>query len=65
MPNAEIANALHIGAAVILLLVFLSSLIGFAWFLTRTKPPRENRRLSRIQHIITWLDRHGKAWRVL
>lgn len=41
MPNAEIASALHIGAAVILLLVFLSSLIGFAWFLTCTKPPRK------------------------
>ena len=64
MPNADIANALHIGAYVILLLVFLSSLIGFAWFLMRTKPPRENYRLSRIQQIVHWLSRHGKAWRV-
>ena len=50
MPNAEIASALHIGAAVILLLVFLSSLIGFAWFLTRTKPPRDNYRSPSVRN---------------
>jgi|GEM_PF-6506055 len=33
-------------AAVILMILLVIGLVGFAWFLARTKPPRENRRMT-------------------
>ena len=51
--------------AVVIVSLFLASvcMVGL-WTLFRTEP-RENKRLSRIQHLVRWLGRHGKAWRIL
>ena len=46
------------GAAIVLM-------VGLLWFWRSPEPYRENRRLSRIQHIVHWLGRHGGSWRVL
>ena len=52
--------------AVVIATLFLSvvCMVGL-WSLTSSQyPPRQNYRLSRIQQIVHWLSRHGKAWRV-
>lgn len=52
--------------AVIIATLFLAAIamVGL-WTLFGPEPYRENRRLTRIQRIVTWLGRHGKAWRIL
>ena len=35
------------------------------WVVFGPEPYREKRLLSRLQHIVTWLGRHGGSWRVL
>lgn len=53
-----------IGAGILTMAMAAIGMVGL-WVLFRPEADRENRRLSRIQHIVTWLGRHGASWRIL
>ena len=53
-----------VGAGIATVMLAAICMVGL-WTLFGPEPYRENRRLSRIQRIVTWLGRHKGVTRIL
>lgn len=59
------ADTLELAGALIVALALSAICMVGLWVAFGPEPYRENRRLSRIQHVVTWLKQHDAVKRVL